>query len=297
MNIPASYLESISAVYPGISFDHLEFNQDGMVNDVIVVNQELVCRFAREDWGKEILAHETKILEIVKRYVEIQIPELEHIEESFVTYRYIKGEPLSRNILLKLSNTAQERVIGQLTQFHHQLHNIPLDLISKFGVLASDTEHSLEDWLQLYEQVQKTLFPYLWKHQKTWIHELFAPIVSGELNLNYTPALINGDLATHHILFDPASESITGVIDFGTAGIGDPACDLAVLISNYGESIVKRMKSNYPLLIDVIDRARFWSQTIELQWANYALKNQDISLSLAHIGLARDIQPLGMTLS
>ncbi len=297
MNIPASYLESISAVYPGISFDHLEFNQDGMVNDVIVVNQELVCRFAREDWGKEILAHETKILEIVKRYVDIQIPELEHIEESFVTYRYIKGEPLSRNTLLKLSNKAQERVINQLTQFHHQLHSIPINILNEFGISASSTERSLEDWLQLYEQVQESLFPYLWKHQKTWIHELFAPVVSGELNLNYAPVLINGDLANYHILFDQISESIAGVIDFGTAGIGDPACDLAVLISNYGESIVKRMESNYPLLTDVIDRARFWSQTVELQWANYALKNKDISLSLAHIGLARDIQPLGMILS
>lgn len=297
MNIPASYLERISAVYPGISFDHLEFNRDGMVNDVVVVNQELVCRFAREDWGKEILAREIKILKIVKRYVDIPIPKLEHIEEGFITYRYIKGEPLSRNSLLKLSNKAQERVIGQFSKFLQQLHSVPIDILNEFGVSASDTERSLEDWLQLYEQVQKSLFSYLWKHQQTWVHELFAPVVSGELNLNYTPVLINGDLATYHILFDPISESITGVIDFGTAGIGDPACDIAVLISNYGENIVKRMEIDYPLLIDVIDRARFWSQTLELQWANYALKNQDMRIFLAHIGLARDVQPLGMELS
>ena len=294
MNIPASYLERISAVYPDISFDHLEFNQDGMVNDVIVVNRELVCRFVKEDWGKEILARETKILEVVKRYVDIQVPQLEHIEESFITYRYIKGIPLSRNTLLKLSNTAQERVINQLAIFHRQLHGIPINSLESVGVSVSDTKRSLEDWLQLYKQVQENLFPYLWRHQKTWIHELFAPIASGELDLNYTPVLINGDLATYHILFDPISENIVGVIDFGTAGIGDPACDLAVAIGNYGESIVERMKDNYPLSIDVIDRARFWSGTFELQWAKGALMNQDISLSLAHIGLARDIKPLGM---
>ncbi|MEH2423342.1 MAG: hypothetical protein V7K48_21260 [Nostoc sp.] len=34
MNIPFSYLERIRAVYPNISIDHLDFNQDGMVNDV-----------------------------------------------------------------------------------------------------------------------------------------------------------------------------------------------------------------------------------------------------------------------
>lgn len=297
MNIPASYLERISAVYPNISFDHLEFNQDGMVNDVIIINQELVCRFVKQNWGQKILARETKTLEIVRRYVDIQVPELEHLDENFITYRYITGQPLSRNTLLKLSSTAQERVIARLALFHNQLHSIPIDCLHEANLSASDTNRTSEDWLQLYEQVQENLFPYLWQHQKTWIHELFSPIVSGELDLNYTPVLIHGDLAPYHILFEPLSESIAGVIDFGTSGIGDPACDLAVLISNYGESIVKCMKSNYPLSLDVIDRARFWSGTIELQWANYAVKNQDISLSLAHIGLARDTQILGTKLS
>lgn len=297
MNIPASYLERIAAVYPNISFDHLEFNQDGMVNDVVIVNRKLVCRFAREDWGQKILAREVKILKTIKRYVDLQIPKLEHIDKSFIIYRYIKGKPLSRNTLLKLSKTAQSRVINQLVTFVYQLHSIPLDRLNEVGIPNSDTERSLEDWLQLYEQVQNNLFPYLWQHQKTWIHELFAPVVSGELDLKYTPVLINGDLTTYHILFDPISENITGAIDFGTAGIGDPACDFAVLIGNYGENIIKRMQNNYPLLIDYIDRARFWSGTLELQWANYAIKNQDISLYLAHIGLARDVRPLGMNLS
>ncbi len=42
VNIPSSYLEQIRAVYPNVSFDHLDFNQDGMVNDVIVINHDLV---------------------------------------------------------------------------------------------------------------------------------------------------------------------------------------------------------------------------------------------------------------
>ena len=136
--------------------------------------------------------------------------------------------------MLKLFNSTKERVINQLATFHRQLHGILIDSLELVGVSASNTERSLEDWLQLYEQVQENLFPYLWRHQKTWIHELFAPIVLGELDLNYAPVLINGDLATYHILFDPISENIAGVIDFGTAGIGHPACDLAVAIGNYG---------------------------------------------------------------
>ena len=297
MNIPASYLEKIRAVYPNISFDHLDFNQDGMVNNVVIVNHELVCRFAKEDWGKEALSHEAKVLQVVQSYVDLPVPRFEHLEEGFVTYRYLKGEPLSRKTLLKLSETSQNCLVSQLAIFHQQLHSIPTEVLVNAGVSSSGAARTRKDWLQLYEQVQETLFAHLWHHQQTWIHELFAPVVTGELDLSYTPVLINGDLPIYHILFDPMSESISGIIDFGTAGLGDPACDLAVQLGNYGESIVRRMQSNYLLLRDVIDRARFWASTFELQWALAGIKYNDISLSLAHLGLAREVQPVGTQLT
>lgn len=292
MKIPAYYLEKIRAAHPNIKFEHLDFNRDGMVNDVVIVNHELVCRFAREDWGKEVLAQEAKVLEVVKRYVDLPVPQFEQLEAGFVSYSYIPGEPLSRSTLLKLSDTVRSRIISQLATFHHQLHSIPTEILVEAEISTSSTVRSRQDWLQLYEQVQENLFPHLWRHQKTWIQELFAPVVSGELDFNYTPVLINGDLAVYHVLFDPVSENISGVIDFGVAGAGDPACDIAVQLSNYGESIVWQMEKYYPMLADVIDRARFWAGTLELQWANYGLKYNDTSLLLAHIGLAREVQPI-----
>ena len=137
MNIPSSYLEKIRSVYPNISLDHLDFNQDGMVNDVVVVNHDLVCRFAKDDWGKEILAHEAKVLEVVQRYVDLRVPRFEHLEEGFVSYRFIKGEPLSRNTLLKLSANKQAHVISQLARFHQQLHSIANEVLVNAGVSSS----------------------------------------------------------------------------------------------------------------------------------------------------------------
>ncbi|WP_339381431.1 phosphotransferase family protein [Brasilonema bromeliae] len=293
MNIPSEYLEKIRAVYPNISFEHLDFNQDGMVNVLVVVNHDLVCRFAKDDWGKEVLSHEVMVLEVVRNYVDLRVPHFEHQEVGFVSYRFIKGEPLSRNTLLKLSEASQARIISQLARFHQQLHSIPNEVLVNAEVPSSGAARSREDWLELYEQVQETLFPHLWRHQQTWIHELFAPVITGELDLSYTPVLIDGDKAVYHILFDSVSESISGVIDFGTAGLGDPACDIAVQLGNYGEGIVRRMESDYPMLPEVIDRARFWVGTLELQWAFAGIKYKDISLSLAHIGLAREVQPVG----
>lgn len=268
-----------------------------MVNDVVIVNHELVCRFAKDDWGKQVLSHEAKVLEVVQKYVELRVPHFQHLEEGFASYKFIRGEPLSRNTLLKLSEASQARIISQLARFHQELHSIPNEVLVNTGVSSSGAERSREDWLQLYEQVQETLFPHLWRHQQTWIHEHFAPVITGELDLSYTPVLIDGDKPVYHILFDPISESISGLIDFGTAGLGDPACDIAVQLGNYGESIVRRMESGYPMLPDVIDRARFWVGTLELQWALAGIKFNQTSLSLAHIGLAREVQPVGTRLS
>jgi aminoglycoside phosphotransferase (APT) family kinase protein len=294
VNIPTSYLEKVRTVYPNISFDHLEFNQDGLVNDVVVINNEIACRFAKNDWGKKVLSHEAKVLSVVQKYVDLTVPRFEYLEEGFVTYKYIKGEPLSRNTLLKLSEKSQNRIISQLAIFHQQLHSIPGEVLVDAGISSSDTVRSREDWLYLYKQAEEILFPHLWRHQQTWIHELFAPVVKNELDLSYKPVLIDGDKSVYHILFDPITESISGLIDFGTAGLGDPACDIAVQLGNYGESIVWRMENNYPMLANVIDRARFWMGTLELQWAIAGINYHDISLSLAHIGSAKDVLPIGM---
>lgn len=297
MKIPSSYLEKIRSLYPNLSLDHLDFNRDGMVNDVVIVNREIVCRFAKNDWGKQALFREARVLEVVQNYTELQVPHFEHLEDGFVSYRFLSGEPLSRNVLLRLDQASQARIICQLARFHQQLHNIPNQVVVDAGISCSDAQHSREEWLQLYERVQETLFPYLWRHQQTWIHELFAPIVTGELDLGYTSVLVNGDLSVYHILFDPDSESISGLIDFGSTGLGDPACDISVQLSNYGESLVQQMASDYPSLPAVIDRARFIAGTAELQWALAGVKHNDVALALAHIGLARDVQPVGTPLS
>ncbi|MEZ4583991.1 MAG: phosphotransferase [Caldilineaceae bacterium] len=59
--------------------------------------------------------------------------------------------------------------------------------------------------------------------------------------------LINGDIGPYHVLCDRDARLITGIIDFGTAGLGDPAVDLPCLLNSYGESFLRRMDRTYPL--------------------------------------------------
>lgn len=114
------------------------------------------------------------MLEIIQHYVNLPVPHFEHLEEGFVTYRYIHGEPLSRNALLKLSTTAQEGIISQLAIFFQQLHSIPVDVLAKANISTSDTVRSREDWLELYEQVKTT---------HTLTNQFFTYIKQGTLHM------------------------------------------------------------------------------------------------------------------
>jgi aminoglycoside 2''-phosphotransferase len=296
VDIPSSYLRKIRDVYPNLSLDHLELNQDSLVNDVVIVDRKLVCRFPRTEWAKDILAHEAKVLEVARCSAGLSVPRFEHLEEDFASYKLIEGEALSREILLWLSNPLQRRVVEQLGTFLERLNAIPMDVLDNAGVSPSGANRTREDWLGFYEQLEGTLFPHLWRHQRRWVNEHFAPVLKDELDLRFEPALIHGDLATYHVLFDPSAKRLSGVIDFGTAGLGDPATDIATLLHFYGESIVRRIESTYPQLPKLIDRARFWAGTLELQWALAGVLDEDIPMLLAHVGAAKDAQPFGAPL-
>lgn len=294
MTIPNHYIEKIRVVYPNLSLDYLELNQDGMNNDVVMVNHQLVCRFPKNDWAKEDLKTEVKILQVVQQFINLPIPRLEHVEDDFVSYPLIRGTALSRHQLFRLDSLAQEKVIEQLGQFYQQLHSIPSDAIAVSSIPSSAAERSREDMLALYEQVQEILFPHFWKHQRTWVHEHFEPLVNGALNLGAPTTLIHGDLGCYHILFDPDQQRLSGIIDFGTAGIGNPAIDLAALLDNHGEAILKRMSKYYSGVEALIDQVRFRAGVVWLQWALMGMQHKDTELLLAHIGSsARNIQPIG----
>lgn len=296
MTIPDHYIEKIRTVYPTLLLDRLEFNQDGMNNDVVIVNQQLVCRFPKTDWAKEDLKNEVKILQFARQFIDLPIPRLDHVEDDFVSYPLIRGEALSRHQLFRLDSLAQEKVIEQLGQFYQQLHSISSDVIAASSIPSSIAERSREDMITLYEQVQKILFPHLWKHQRTWVHEHFEPLVNGTLNLDTSTTLIHGDLGCYHILFNPDQQYLSGIIDFGTAGIGNPAIDLAALLDNHGEAVLKRMSQYYSGVEALIDQARFRAGVVWLQWALMGVQHKDTELLLAHIGSsARDIRPIGMS--
>ena len=280
------YLERICSNFENVDLSNVELVTEGM-QFVVVIADGWVFRFARNEWGVNSLANEAKILELLRSRVELQIPRYEYLESDFCAYRFLVGEALTFQVWQRLEPEVQARTMRQLGLFLQALHGTPLD---GHDLALSGAARSREDWLRFYAEIETELFPKMLRFQRDWVKALFVPILENRLSFEHTPTLVDGDISVYHLLFDPQRLELTAKIDFGIAGIGDPAVDLACILINYGEQGTKHVLEVYPQSQDFLERARFWAGTLELQWVYYGLKRNPEDLLLAHLATARDLR-------
>jgi len=250
---------------PDLRISSLRAGDDGLVNDVLIVNEELVFRFARDEAGCRALEREARLLAFVRPRVSLPVPEIVRQHQDCIVYRFIPGVPLDRRRLLALDASSRSAVLEQLGRFLHELHG--LEPVTGPMAESADTRKRYED---LYQSIEREL-----------------------LDLSYAPVMIHGDLAPYHLCFDPTNSRLNGVIDFGNAGPGDPALDIGSLILAFGESLLRHVETVYPAISGLLDRARFYGATLELVWALAAVRSRDPAWFLCHLGYARDTWPVG----
>jgi aminoglycoside 2''-phosphotransferase len=291
----AAYLEKIRCYEPEFIVDEAVINEEGLVNDVVVINGEVVFRFPKHDWAVAHLKQEAKCLALARRFVEMPLPQWTVYDDYCISYRWTAGVALQRFHILLAESFVQETIAEQLGLFLHQLHTIPKTAVQQADIGQSVTVRTQEDWLKLYEDVQRDLFPIMMKFSQEWVHHHFAPVVENPVFMCCEPVFMNGDLGPYHLLYDPQMQCLNGIIDFGTAGVGDPATDFACLLDQYGETFVWRVAKFYPDFDEaLLERARFWAGTLRLQWLLGGLRYPDEPDWFAvHIGRARDVLPVG----
>lgn len=295
----ALYRRQIETAVPNLTIESWQSNSEGLVNDVIIVNGSHIFRFPKYDWAVDHLRHEAKCLELARPFLDMPLPQWTIYEGEitgapFVGYARIPGTALARHTLLRLPHADQQALAEQIGVMLRQMHAIPVEKAKAAGIGRSVTTRGRDDWLRLYADVQEKLFPHLMAFAREWVDEQFVPVVANPDFMAYTPVFMNGDLGGYHLLYNSRTRRLNGVIDFGAAGLGDPAADFACLLDQFGESFVRRMTAVYPGIDALIDRARFWAGTLQLQWALGGLRDpDDPSWFFVHIGRARDVNPIG----
>lgn len=291
------FQDRIKEIFPDLEIKSLQYNKDGVTNDMVVVNSQWVCRFPKETvWARESFERELKMLKLAAGRLDIPAPKLEKKGADYLVYRYIVGESLLRRQLKRYTEEEQDSIAEQIANILRPFHLTPASDLRAYGISQSPRNRSPEFWRELYSRTEKQLIPFMRLYNRKWVRQHFAPVLENSQSMDYVPRLINGDLGPYHVLFDKKNKTITGWIDFGMAGTGDPALDLAFIIYYYGESFLKRMAKHYPEIEEAVDRARFWAGTFELEWILGFVRTKKLQYSLFHFGSAHDAKPIGCPL-
>ena len=206
----------------------------------------------------------------------VPLPVPVHVSESFALHRMLHGVVTSRRALGSLERRARERLLDDVGQFLAELGTSAVP-----SCAASAATTSLDRMRVLRERADRLVVPLLWNHQRQWLDELFTELEA--VSFAHTPSLIHGDLAPYHLLHD-----------LGVAGVGDPATDLACVLSVRGERCAGRLAHQWPAAFDLIDRARLVAMALPLEWAVIALETNAADMAVAHIGhVAVDVAPVG----
>ncbi|WP_256992512.1 aminoglycoside phosphotransferase family protein [Paenibacillus sp. XY044] len=161
----------------------------------------------------------------------------------------------------------------QLVFFLVGLHSISGEKVSRD--LNLNVRNPREEMYNLYDKIQYKLFPSIRKDAQKEISQSFETFLKGEALSNLGITLLHGDFGASNILWNPETSMISGIIDFGGSGLGDPAYDFAGIFSSYGEDFFNMCINLYPNGTEIFERVKFYKSTFALQEALHGFENND----------------------
>jgi aminoglycoside 2''-phosphotransferase len=273
------YTQIIKRNYPELEVISARFNQDGQYNDVVIINDSQVFRFARVPEAVKTLRQEVAVQKSLQGRLPLRIPEPvyvqvenENLGEAFMGYPMISGEPLWRERFQSIaSQDVRKRMAIQLAEFLRKLH--------QFNVAEIPTPlrryETRDEWVDLYSRIQNHLFPHIREDARRDVKQHFNHYLSQPDRYRFTSCLRHGDFGTGNIIYDPESLWITGIVDFGGIGLGDPAVDFAGLYISYGKAFYEDCCTEYPQMHAALERVHFYCGTFALQEALFGVENED----------------------
>lgn len=272
-----AYARRVRDAFPELRIEQARLRDArGQFNTVLVVDEALVFRFPRVPQAAAALADELALLEYLDGRLPLPTPRPHYRAHdprtgalAFVGYPLLPGQPLWRADLAALADAARDQIALQLAGFLRALHGLPAP-----AWLRGRAPDQAQRWAALFAQIERELFGLIRPDARAEVLGLRERILAELRRDPPAPALCHGDFGGSNLLYDPQTRRVCGVIDFGSAGLGDPAVDLAAL-STYGEPFLACALPAYPAMAAMLPRARLYRQTFALQQALHALRAGD----------------------
>jgi aminoglycoside phosphotransferase (APT) family kinase protein len=255
-----------------------------------------VVRVARHARAAAALQREACVLSGIAASLPLPVPRPAFFQPAagcaFSVHREITGAVLTRERWERMPPAARENAASDLARFLGALHALPVEAGLACDVPVLDR---IEYAGRLGAEAASRLYPSLGDEAGRRLDAALAHWSRPSANAAPSAALLHGDLSPEHVLCEPSSGRLTGVIDFGDLAVGDPARDFIYIHEDYGPEMLASVFRHYPGedAETLLPRVRMWSVLEAVAWtlARYA----DQQLDEAEEGLeqvARELDAL-----
>jgi aminoglycoside phosphotransferase (APT) family kinase protein len=249
-HLPDARVDSVVQVGEGT--DHVAYEVDGALIVRWSKERDAAARAARVD-------REARLLAAVAASSPLPVPEPSFTapEQGCLAYRKLPGVPLLDLPRPRWSSHGAS-VAATLGQLLTALHATPLeDLIGP----AEFDDQPLALWraeaAETYAAVAGEVPPVYRRGVEAFLDA--PPPAEG-----WTPVFSHNDLGIEHVLVDPGTWAVTGIIDWSDAAIVDPATDFGLLYRDLGPAALHaaigsyRTEINHPATLG--ERAAFYAR-------------------------------------
>ncbi len=236
--LPEASLRALAARLSGDPTAPIAFLGEGWDNVVWSVGDDLVLRVRKHGSVREravAVQHDVDLLHFAARHSTVATPAVVSVApfDGAVLTTRVPGVPATeaRPDLAALADT--------LAVLLTALHSVSLEEAAE--VVAPDPDPP-EEWLrQIGEEYAEAR-----AHSPADLHPgVEAFLAAAPPAAPSRLVFCHNDVRDDHLMVDPDSGAVTGLIDWGDAVLGDPALDLATILTDFGPETYQRVLAGY----------------------------------------------------
>ena len=258
---------AIASQFPGVDLGRLEHIGSGFEYDAYRTADDRVFRFPRRVEHAGTFRWESGVHGLVAdRLRPVAVPRVElwgrpgpYFPYAFTGHRLVPGRPADDPGIPESADLAAE--LGEALS---RIHSVPAAEARNRGVMPAADGPA--EWLAEVRENAPTLrgLDTAVDAALEWI-ERRAEVPPDR---DGPPRLLHNDLCPDHILVDPDSGRLTGILDWTDAALGDPAFDFIVLVAWRGWRFFERVRKVYtPELDPDFDRrVAFLARVSSIDW-------------------------------
>ena len=264
----------IASAFPDVDTTAVRHIGSGTLYDAFRTSDDWVFRFPRWDWCAGLFEAEARAHDFVAKVLpeRIRLPRVQLLAEPserfpyrFAGHRFVEGVAAD-----KLDEALIPTVSRELAEFLGALHSIPeADAVAAGFHEVTGADPGRQEWYDHGLKVSvrlRDLDPVV-RDAIDWLHTSPpSPPRFGDRQLVHT------SLDPEHLLFDPTTGSLIGVLDWTDVSLGPAGRDFVNLLTWRGWSFVEEVLALYPRSVDAEFRTllRWMAQWLSVIWLAYA---------------------------